>query len=116
MESKFVNNGNEENDCNADVVDGFDFWTCFAQVHTEAGKVDENFHIYLCLGQSNMEGNAKIEACDTVDVNPRFKVLQAVDCPDLGRKKGGVVHGSSPFGKMWHRIDSCRLFRSHNGR
>lgn len=64
------------------------FGPVFAQVHTEAGKVDENFHIYLCLGQSNMEGNAKIEACDTVDVNPRFKVLQAVDCPDLGRKKG----------------------------
>lgn len=64
------------------------FGPVFAQVHTEAGKVDENFHIYLCLGQSNMEGNAKIEVCDTVDVNPRFKVLQAVDCPDLGRKKG----------------------------
>lgn len=64
------------------------FGPVFAQVHTEAGKVDENFHIYLCLGQSNMEGNAKIEACDTVDVNPRFKVLQTVDCPDLGRKKG----------------------------
>lgn len=29
MESKFVNNGNEENDCDVDVVDGFDFWTCF---------------------------------------------------------------------------------------
>ena len=22
---------------------------------------DKNFHIYLCLGQSNMEGNAPIE-------------------------------------------------------
>lgn len=60
----------------------------FAQVQAEKGKADENFHIYLCLGQSNMEGNAKIEACDTVDVNPRFKVLQAVDCPELGREKG----------------------------
>ena len=47
-----------------------------------------NFHIYLSLGQSNMEGNARVEAQDTVDVNDRFKVLAAVDCPDLGREKG----------------------------
>ncbi|MER3376543.1 MAG: alpha/beta hydrolase-fold protein [Allomuricauda sp.] len=49
---------------------------------------DPNFHIYLSLGQSNMEGNARIEAQDTVDINDRFKVLQAVDCPDLNREKG----------------------------
>lgn len=59
-----------------------------AQAQTGTDKVNEKFHIYLCLGQSNMEGNAKIEACDTVNVTPRFKVLQAVDCPDLGREKG----------------------------
>lgn len=59
-----------------------------AQPQIKNGKVNTNFHIYLCLGQSNMEGNAKIEACDTVNVPSRFKVLQAVDCPDLGRKKG----------------------------
>lgn len=60
----------------------------FVQAQTETDKVNEKFHIYLCLGQSNMEGNAKIESCDTVNVNSRFKVLQAVDCPDLGREKG----------------------------
>lgn len=36
---------------------------------------DPNFHIYLSFGQSNMEGNPKIEAQDTVNVNNRFKVL-----------------------------------------
>ena len=35
-----------------------------AQAQTGTDKVNEKFHIYLCLGQSNMEGNAKIEACD----------------------------------------------------
>jgi hypothetical protein len=45
------------------------------------------FHIYLCLGQSNMEGSAKIEPQDTV-VNKRFQVLEAVDCDNLKRKKG----------------------------
>lgn len=47
---------------------------------------DPNFHIYLCLGQSNMEGNARFEAQDTVQVGPRFQVLQAVNCPDLKRE------------------------------
>jgi len=49
---------------------------------------DANFYIFLCFGQSNMEGNAKIEAQDTINVNNRFQVLEAVDCPDLNRVKG----------------------------
>lgn len=28
---------------------------------------DPNFHIYICLGQSNMEGNASIEPIDRKD-------------------------------------------------
>lgn len=48
---------------------------------------DKNFHIYLCFGQSNMEGNARFEPQDTI-VNSRFKVMEAVDCPNLGRVKG----------------------------
>lgn len=49
---------------------------------------DPNFHIYLSFGQSNMEGNARIEAQDTVNVNERFQVLEAVDCANLNREKG----------------------------
>lgn len=45
------------------------------------------FHIYLCFGQSNMEGNAKFEPQDTT-VNSRFQVLEAIDCDNLKRKKG----------------------------
>lgn len=48
---------------------------------------NQKFHIYLCLGQSNMEGSAKIEPQDTI-VNSRFQVLEAVDCDNLKRKKG----------------------------
>jgi hypothetical protein len=48
---------------------------------------DKNFYIFVCFGQSNMEGNARIEPQDTT-VDSRFKVLEAVDCPDLGRTKG----------------------------
>jgi enterochelin esterase-like enzyme len=49
---------------------------------------DPNFHIYLSFGQSNMEGNAPIEAQDTIGINERFKILEAMDCPALGRKMG----------------------------
>ena len=41
---------------------------------------DKNFHIYLCFGQSNMEGNARIEPQDKEGVSERFKVMSAVDC------------------------------------
>lgn len=47
---------------------------------------DKNFYIFLCFGQSNMEGNPKYEAQDTVP-NERFRVLQAVDCPEKHRVK-----------------------------
>jgi hypothetical protein len=45
-----------------------------------------NFYIFLCFGQSNMEGQGLIEAQDTV-VDSRFKVFQSLDCPSLGRTK-----------------------------
>lgn len=49
---------------------------------------DKNFHIYLSFGQSNMEGSAAIEPQDTVAVDNRFQVLEALNCPDLGREIG----------------------------
>jgi len=49
---------------------------------------DTNFWIFLCLGQSNMEGFPGIEAVDREPADPRFQVLAAVDFPKLERKKG----------------------------
>lgn len=49
---------------------------------------NKKFYIFLCLGQSNMEGNARFEPQDTINVDTRFKVMEAVDCPNLGREKG----------------------------
>ncbi|MEP7376723.1 MAG: sialate O-acetylesterase [Chitinophagaceae bacterium] len=49
---------------------------------------DKNFYIFLSFGQSNMEGNARIRPEDTVGVDSRFQVMEAVDCPNLGREKG----------------------------
>lgn len=55
---------------------------------TTAFSQDKKFYIFLCFGQSNMEGNARPEAVDSAGVDSRFKVLEAVDCPNLGREKG----------------------------
>ena len=44
---------------------------------------DPNFHIYLCFGQSNMEGVGVIETQDSLD-DSRFLVYQSMDCPEQG--------------------------------
>ncbi len=46
---------------------------------------DPNFYIFICFGQSNMEGQGAIETQDKT-VDSRFKVLQAVQCTgkDIG--------------------------------
>ncbi|WP_346860608.1 sialate O-acetylesterase [uncultured Draconibacterium sp.] len=49
---------------------------------------DSDFYIYLCFGQSNMEGNAQIEAQDTVNIDSRFQVMSTIDCSDMRRVKG----------------------------
>jgi hypothetical protein len=57
---------------------------------------DKNFYVYLCIGQSNMEGAARAEAQDSV-VDARFQVMQAVDCPDIDRSKGNWYTAVPPL-------------------
>ena len=59
----------------------------FLGTNSFAQKPNPKFYIYLCLGQSNMEGHSKFEPQDTI-VDKRFQVLEAVDCENLKRKKG----------------------------
>ena len=49
---------------------------------------DKNFYIFLCFGQSNMEGFPGIPEQDLQFADPRFQVLAAVDFPQLKREKG----------------------------
>ncbi len=58
---------------------------------------DRNFYIFLCLGQSNMEGNAKIEDQDKIMNDQRFQVLSTLNCPDLGRVKGNWYPAVPPL-------------------
>lgn len=48
-------------------------------VSNTIAQVDPNFHIYLCFGQSNMEGQGNIESQDQT-VDSRFQIMQAVAC------------------------------------
>jgi len=49
---------------------------------------DTNFWIFLCFGQSNMEGFPEIQDEDKTGVDERFKVFAAVDFPKMDRMKG----------------------------
>jgi len=44
-----------------------------------------------------MEGNARIETQDTVDVDPRFMVMQSVNCDKTGREKGKFYTAVPPL-------------------
>ena len=58
---------------------------------------DKNFYVFLCFGQSNMEGNARIEAQDTLGISNRFQVMESIDCPTLNRTKGNWYKAVPPL-------------------
>ena len=62
-----------------------------------AQKPDPNFYIFLCFGQSNMEGAARPEAQDLKSPGPRFLLMPAVDFPEQGRKQGEWCEAVPPL-------------------
>src|SRR5690242_19290501 len=58
---------------------------------------DTNFFVFVCFGQSNMEGNPGIEEQDKAPVDPRFQVLAAVDFPGPSRQKGNWYPAVPPL-------------------
>jgi hypothetical protein len=65
-------------------------------LNTKVFSQDPNFYIFLCFGQSNMEGPGRIEKQDKT-VDDRFQVLEAVDCPNLDRTKGNWYPATPPL-------------------
>ena len=64
-----------------------------------AQKPDPNFYIFLCFGQSNMEGAARPEAQDLKSPGPRFLWMPAVDYPateTLPERKMGEWYEAIP--------------------
>ena len=62
-----------------------------------SAAVDPNFYIFLCFGQSNMEGAARPEAQDLKSPGPRFLLMPAVDFPEKGRKMGEWCEATPPL-------------------
>ena len=67
-------------------------------------EIDPNFHIYLCFGQSNMEGNAQWESIDNQKVDERFQMLATANFDSPKRKVGEWYTAKcpivSPVGKL----------------
>jgi hypothetical protein len=59
---------------------------------TVRAEVDPNFYIYLCFGQSNMEGQGAIEDCD-LSPDARFQMMSTLDC---GNRKMGEWYRAVP--------------------
>lgn len=58
---------------------------------------DPDFYVFLCFGQSNMEGYPGIPESDKEPVDPRFQALAAVDFPEVGREKGHWYNAVPPL-------------------
>lgn len=71
--------------------------TALASTATMLAEPDPNFHIYLCYGQSNMEGNALIENIDKQNIPDRFKMMAAVNYNNPKRTKGEWYEAMPPL-------------------
>ena len=69
-------------------------WLLFG---TAAHSQDTNFWIFLCFGQSNMEGFPGIEEQDRTGVDERFKVFATVDFPKQERTRGNWYPAVPPL-------------------
>ena len=67
-------------------------------------EVDPDFYIYICFGQSNMEGNAQWEAQDVGNVDERFQMLATCNFTSPKRTMGNWYKAEcpivSPVGKL----------------
>ncbi len=75
-----------------------------AALQSVRAEVDPNFYIYICFGQSNMEGNAQWEAQDVGNVDPRFQMLATCNFDNPKRTLGNWYTAEcpivSPVGKL----------------
>ena len=70
---------------------------------------DPNFFIFLCFGQSNMDGAGAIEAQDRT-VDKRFQLLAALDFPNMGRKMGQWYDAVPPLCRQTGRLGPVDYF------
>ena len=84
-------------------------------------EVDPNFYVYLCFGQSNMEGNAAPESVDKTNIDKRFQMLATTNFDSPSRKLGEWYKAIPPIVSpiaglgMADYFGYGRLFWSHDG-
>jgi hypothetical protein len=66
-------------------------------LNANAFSQDTNLWIFVCFGQSNMEGYPGIQEQDKGPVDARFQMLAAVDFPKQDRKKGNWYPANPPL-------------------
>ncbi|MCR4603414.1 MAG: hypothetical protein K5683_07790 [Prevotella sp.] len=72
-------------------------------------EVDPNFYVYLCFGQSNMEGQAQPESMDKT-VDARFQMLAAQNFSNPNRKMGQWYSATPPIVRMWAGVGMADYF------
>ena len=70
---------------------------------------DPNFHIYLALGQSNMEGQGNIESQDKT-VDKRFQVLWTTNETNCGKKLGQWSDAVPPLASCSSKLGPADYF------
>jgi len=73
-------------------------------------EVDPNFYIYLCFGQSNMEGNAQPEATDRQNVDDRFRMLATCNFTSPKRNLGEWYNATPPIVSPWGGLGMADYF------
>ncbi len=64
---------------------------------------DPNYHIYLCFGQSNMEGNATVPANEKTGVDERFRMFYTANkCSQCGHTTGSEYTAIPPLARCFH--------------
>ena len=75
-----------------------------ASLASAMAQPDPDFHIYLCFGQSNMEGATQWASSDNQYVDPRFQMLATTDFDTPKRTMGNWYTAFcpivSPMGKL----------------
>ena len=82
----------------------------FLLLNSGAFSQDANFYIYLCIGQSNMEGNARIEDQDTIAIDSRFQMMETLDCANLKRTRGNWYTALPPLCRCYTGLTPADYF------
>lgn len=86
----------------------FDYY----RIEDEIIDSDPNFYVFLCFGQSNMDGAGKIEKQD-LEVDERFQVLAALDMPQLNRTQGQWYPAIPPLCRPTGGLGPADYFGRH---